>query len=70
MVNGINLCYDNTVEVITMENIYIKVAPKLGEFQVASSLNSNIELQLLQDFIDDPNHIQPFFCLFKTPSRS
>lgn len=60
MVNGINLCYDNTVEVITMENIYIKVAPKLGEFQVASSLNSNIELQLLQDFIDDPNHIQPF----------
>ncbi|MDO4927052.1 MAG: hypothetical protein Q3980_15515 [Turicibacter sp.] len=43
-----------------MENIYIKVSPKLGEFQVASSLNSNIELQLLQDFIDDPNHIQPF----------
>ena len=70
MVNGINLCYDNTVEVITMENIYIKVSPKLGEFQVASSLNSNIELQLLQDFIDDPNHIQSFFGLFKTPSRS
>lgn len=48
-----------------MENIYIKVSPKLGEFQVASSLNSNIELQLLQDFIDDPNHIQPFFAYLR-----